>query len=148
MEPGASEDATMEGSESQILQPLDSRSTSITLPMKADFPINAGYLVEASSKDHTRFSSLTSKLGEGINDGVRGDAADKSPFSSLDCAFEFFLVFEGISPTISSKLPKLINNNISGQNTITHTQPIWLWAFLSILQLRIKQYSVTPVPRF
>ena len=41
----------MVDSESQILQPLvDSVSTSVTRPIKADFPIRVGYRLEASSR--------------------------------------------------------------------------------------------------
>ena len=70
MEPGAREEASMEGSESQILQPLELRSTSTSFPMKADLLIREGYLVEASSREEARESSVSSKLREGIKDGV------------------------------------------------------------------------------
>lgn len=60
MEPGAREEETIEDSESQILQPLavvlDSASTSVIRPMKADVPIKDGYLLDASSK-HNAISS-------------------------------------------------------------------------------------------
>lgn len=73
MEPGEREEASMEDSESQILHPLNSGTTSATRRMKADFPIMEGNLLDASSKDWISFCSLISKSVEEIKDGVRGD---------------------------------------------------------------------------
>jgi hypothetical protein len=60
MEPGAREEETIEDSESQILQPLavvlDSASTSVIRPMKADLSIKDGYLLDASSKHNAIYS--------------------------------------------------------------------------------------------
>lgn len=96
MEPGARLDASMEDSESQILQPLDPVSTSETWPMKADLPISEGYWLEASSRMLWKSSSRTWESEEEINEGVLGDA-DGSEFESLEGVFDCFLAFEGIS---------------------------------------------------
>ncbi|KAG6641111.1 hypothetical protein CIPAW_09G050100 [Carya illinoinensis] len=90
------EEETMELSESQILQPLGSRTTPATLPMIADLPMRAGNLVEACSRKQKRSSSLVPRSIEGVDEGVEGDAEQSSAFDSLDCALECFFVLGGI----------------------------------------------------
>ncbi|KAF7819151.1 Calmodulin-interacting protein 111 [Senna tora] len=94
MEPGVSEEETMEDSDSQILQPLDAGSTSLTLQMKADLPMKEGNFLEASSQEETSSSSLTSNSLLGVCDGLRGVVTSED--DSLDCALACFFVFEGI----------------------------------------------------
>lgn len=100
-EPGAREEASMEDSESQILQPLESVSMPVIWPIKADLPIKVGYRVEASSR-LLRKSSSESQAAD-VNDGVLGDA-DRSEFDSLDGALDCFFDFERISSSTIQNL--------------------------------------------
>lgn len=102
VEPGARLKATIEGSESQILQPFESGSTPVTRPMKADFPIREGHLLEASSRYRRRSSSLISKSGGGVNTDETDGDSDLSEYESFDNDLECFFVFEGISPLFLS----------------------------------------------
>lgn len=73
------EEATMEGSESQILNPLEAwsraSSTEVSWPMKAEVPINEGYLLEASSREHIKSISAGSvSKARDEDDGVRADS--------------------------------------------------------------------------
>src|SRR4051812_30783739 len=87
----------MEDSESQTLHPLESVSTSVTRPTKADLLMREGNLLEASSREHKKSSSPSSKSGRDIDVGVRGDCSE---FDSLDSDFELFFAFDGISPLL------------------------------------------------
>lgn len=87
---------TMEGSESQTLQPLGESSTSVSWAMKADLAMRDGYLVEACSRQEAKLTSLGSKSRD-------PEEAKLSELDSLDWGFEFFLPFEGISGSNRSK---------------------------------------------
>lgn len=90
-------EATMEGSESQILQPLASASTSETRPTTADLPIRHGNLAEAAWRATGISSSpaTSESAKEEAGDGVRGDAQGSEP-GSLDWGLECFFLLEGI----------------------------------------------------
>lgn len=91
------EAATIEASDSQILDPLiESGATSATLPMIADFPRRKGNAAEACSIPRLSSSSLMPSVSRlSVEDvGVRGEAGG-SELDSRDGVLGCFF-FEGI----------------------------------------------------
>ncbi|GER51922.1 transposon protein, partial [Striga asiatica] len=99
-EPGAMEDETMAGSESQTLQLLESGTTSSrTLPIKAAREMRDGYFSAASSRDVSSCSLLGGVNGDETEEEA-ADGEDKSlclpsELEGFNGVFEFFFL-EGI----------------------------------------------------
>ena len=97
VEPGLREAATIQVSDSQILEPLiDSDATSATLAMIADFPRRQGNAADASSILRLSSSSLIESVSRLVVEdaGVLGDAGG-SELDSRDGVLDCFF-FEGI----------------------------------------------------